>query len=164
MSIWPKRAPVARPKTYVGLWLRAALLNQPELQKQLGVTLNGGKADWNYDEPAVVEAVCVLALRRRFPSGADPQAITAFVSGVRNRIHSETPPGQRETEAVIRFALGDPDVRVGHIPTLELLLAQYVTAAEACIQLGLDEAAINQMIIEGERVAWEQGWQPPLAD
>jgi hypothetical protein len=112
----------------------------------------------------VVEAVCVLALRKRFPGGPDPQTITAFVSGFRGRIHSTPPPGQLETEAVVRFALGDPDVRVGHIPSSELLLAQYLTAAEACIQLGLDEAAINQIIIEGEQVAWQQGWKPSPAD
>ncbi len=36
-------------------------------------------------------------------------------------------------------------------------------AAAACRKLSLDEAAIDQMIVEGERIAFENGWHPPLA-
>jgi hypothetical protein len=69
MRIWSKRASDPRPGSCVGLWLRALLLDQRELRDQLRVTLNGGEAGWNYDEPAVVEAVCLVALRRLFPAG-----------------------------------------------------------------------------------------------
>jgi hypothetical protein len=147
----------------VGQWLRAALLNQRQLGDQLRHTLNGGKAGWNYDEPGVVEAVCAVAARKLFPAGVDAQAIAAFASDVRSRVHNTTPPGQLETEAVVRFVLGDPDVVMSHVPNSELFHAQVVVAAGACLKLGLDEAAIDQMIVEGERIALEQGWHPPLA-
>jgi hypothetical protein len=29
--------------------------------------------------------------------------------------------------------------------------------------LRLDEAAIDEMIVEGERLAFDEGWHPPLA-
>lgn len=163
MPRWPRRASTTRPQTWVGQWLRAALLNQQELRDQLRRTLNGGKAGWNYDEPAVVEAVCAVAARKLFPAGLDAQAITAFVSDIRSRVHSTTPPGQLETEAVVRLVLGDPDVVISHIPNSELFHAQGMAAVGACLKLGLDEAAIDQMIVEGERIAFEQGWHPPLA-
>jgi hypothetical protein len=38
-----------------------------------------------------------------------------------------------------------------------------MVAGGACLKLGLGEAAIDQMIVEGERIAFEQGWHPPLA-
>jgi hypothetical protein len=163
MRIWPKRAAGPRPRTCVGLWLRAALLDQRELRDQLRATLNGGKAGWNYDEPAVVEAVCLVALRRLFPAGLDAHAISAFVSDLRSRIHSTPPPGQLETEALIRAALGDPDVIIRHIPYAEVFQAHTAVIGAACVRFGLNEAAIDQMINEGERIAFAHGWQPPLA-
>lgn len=57
------------------------------MRDQLRVTLNGGEAGWNYDEPAVVEAVCwgrcpQVELRLKMPDGhaqaivADPRSQT----------------------------------------------------------------------------------------
>lgn len=88
--------------------------------------------------PGVVEAVCVLAAHRVFPAGPDAEAITAFDSSIRSRIHRTTPPGQHETEALIRAALGDPDVVIRNIPSLEVFQPQAAVAAAACVKLGLD--------------------------
>lgn len=163
MPRWPRPAAASRPQTYVGQWLRAALLNQPQLRGPAPPHAERWKGGWNYDEPAVVEAVSAIPARKLFPAGLDTQAISAFVSDIRSRVHSTTPPGQPEIEAVIRVVLGDPDVVVSHIPHLEIFQAQVLVAAAACRRLGLDEAAIDQMIAEGERIAFVQGWHPPLA-
>ena len=56
----------AGPSTVVGKFLRAALLDQRELRRQLTTTLNNGKPGWNGDEPAVVEAACEIAVREYF--------------------------------------------------------------------------------------------------
>jgi len=41
-------------------------LNQQELRKELQGTLNGDRPGWNNDEPAVVELVSQVILRRLF--------------------------------------------------------------------------------------------------
>jgi len=56
-----------------------------------------------------------------------------------------SPPGQAETEALIRAALGGQDVAISHIKLQEIFQAQMAVAAAACRKLSLDEAAIDQM-------------------
>lgn len=163
MRLWPRRTAAPRPQTYVGLWLRAGVLDQRELREQLRLTLNGGKAGWNYDEPAVVEMVFRIAARKLFPTDPDAQAITELVADMRSQIHSVAPPGQRETEALILAAFDDQKVNLTHIPASEVLQAHGAVVIMAKLRLGLDEAAIDQMIVEGERTAFEHGWHPPLA-
>lgn len=138
-------------------------MRQPELREQLGLTLNGGKTGWNDDEPAVVEAACELAVRRFFPQDYDVRAITAFVSELRAATGNDPPVEQLKTEAVIRSALGEADVATGDItPGQKYLMRGRVTGL-AVGKLGLNEAGIDQLITDAERVAFGRGWRPPLA-
>jgi hypothetical protein len=57
----------------------------------------------------VVGAVCDIAVRKLYPAKPSLQEITAFVTDMRSRIHSTTPPGQHVCEAIIRFAFRDPN-------------------------------------------------------
>ena len=52
----------ALPRTYVGRWPRAAMVDQREERDQFVATLYLGVAGLNDDEPAVVEAAAELAL------------------------------------------------------------------------------------------------------
>jgi hypothetical protein len=151
------------PSTVVGAWLRATLLDQRELARRLNSALNNGKPGWNDDEPAVVEAMCELAVREYFGGDYDVRAITLFVSGMRSRIHSVAPPGQLETEALIRSALGETDVVTDDIKPLQRYVIRGSVLGLARILLGWDEATVDQRIVEGERVAFARGWNPPLA-
>ena len=67
-----------------------------------------------------------------------------------------------ETEALIRSALGETDVVTDDIKPLRKLVIRASVLALARILLDWDEAAIDQRIVEGERVAFERGWNPPL--
>ena len=151
------------PSTVVGMWLRATLLDQRELARQLNTTLNNGKPGWNDDEPAVAEAMCEIAVREYFGGDYDVRAITSFVSRMRSRIHSVAAPGQLETEAVIRSALGETDVVIDDIKPLQKYVIRVSVLIQARLLLDWDEATIDQRIVEGERVAFERGWHPPLA-
>jgi len=162
MRIWPRRATTPKPQTCVGQWLRAGLLNQQELRDRLKATLNGGKPGWNYDEPFVVGCVCEIAARKVFPAGLDIQAVSAFVTDMRSRIRSTPPPDQLVCKALIRDALGDK-VDYTNISVEKMFFAQWVIAGMAVVSLGLGEAAIDEMILEGERRAFDGGWHPPLA-
>jgi hypothetical protein len=68
----------ALPRTYIGRWMLASMLDQRELRDRLTATLNGGsRVGWNDDEPAVVEAASELMLRRYYgPDGPDDVAVT----------------------------------------------------------------------------------------
>lgn len=158
-----QEAPRMGPSTVVGGWLRATLLDQRELARRLNTALNNGKPGWNDDEPAVAEAMCELAVREYFGGDYDVRAITSFVSGMRSRIHSVAPPGQLETEAVIRSALGEADVVTDDIKPLQKYVIRNSVLIQARLLLGWDEATVDQRIAEGERVAFERGWNPPLA-
>lgn len=152
------------PQTCVGQWLRAVLLGQHELRDRLKLRLNGGEpVGWNHDEPFVVRSVCKIAVRKLFPAGLDAEAATALVIDMRSRIHSSTPPAQHVCEAVIHEALRDPDVEHANVSDGELFHAEVAVVAIAVRTLGLDEAAIDEMIAEGERAAFAADWHPPVA-
>jgi hypothetical protein len=159
-----REKPVPGPSTVVGRWLRAALLDQQELREQLETALNNGKpTGWNDDEPAVVEAACELAVREYFGDDYDVRAVTSLVSGMRSRIHSNEPPEQLATEAVIRSALAEADVMTGDINPGQKLHIRGLVTIEVRIRLGWDEAAVDRLIVAAERIASERGWNPPLA-
>jgi hypothetical protein len=164
---WPKKKAAPRPKTLVGQWLLAGLLDQDGLRDQLAKSLNRGQPGWNYDEPAVVESACQIASRKLFPNGADAEEIGAFVARLRSLVIARKPgattAGREETEAVIHAALGDPDILLSRFHKAEVFHAQAAVIAGARSKLGLGDATITQMIIDGERTAFERGWHPPLA-
>jgi hypothetical protein len=160
--LW-KAATTPWPRTCAGHWLRALLLNQRELRDRLKLTLNGGEPGWNHDEHFVVGSVCEVAVRKLFPAGLDTQEVTAFVTDMRSRIHSATPPDQHVCEAIIRDAFRDQNVDFANVSAGEMFHAQIAIAGMAVRNLGLDEAAIDEMIVEGERLAFDDGRHPPLA-
>lgn len=155
----------AVPRTCVGRWLRAVLMRDPELREQLRSTLNGGKeTGWNDDEPAVIEAACELAARRFFPEGYGVRAITTFVSELRVATGNNPPLDQLKAQAVIRSALGEADVIIGDITPAQRFNMRIAVTVLVTGKLGLEEAAIDQLIVDSERIAFERGWHPPLAN
>ena len=138
-------------------------MNQREIRDRLRLTLNGGKPGWNHDELFVFWSVCEAAVRKLFPAGPDIQEVTAFVTDMRSRIHSTTPPDQHVCEAIIRDAFRDQNVDFTNVSLGEMMQAQVAIAGMAVRNLGLDEAAIDEMIVEGERLAFDDGQHPPLA-
>jgi hypothetical protein len=153
----------AGPSTVIGRWLRAALLGQRELRIRLTPALNNGKPGWNDDEPAVLEAVCEIALREYFGGDYDVRAITSFVARMRSQIHSVESPDQLVTEALIRSSLGETDVFTDDVKSGQKYEIRISVLGQAKLLLGWDEATVDQRIVEGERVAFERGWNPPLA-
>ncbi|MBO0806844.1 MAG: hypothetical protein J2P32_00880 [Actinobacteria bacterium] len=140
-------------------------MRDPELREQLRSTLNGGKkTGWNDDEPAVIEAGCELAVRLFFPEDYDIRTITAFVSELRVATGNYPPLDQLKGEAIIRSALGEADVVIGDLTPAQKLNMRIAVTALVTGKLGLDEAAIDQLIADSERIAFDRGWHPPLAN
>lgn len=164
MRIHSRAQVPVRPRTWAGQWLLAAILVQEAERQRLSRRLNKGKVGWNYDEPAVVEIACQLAVRRFFSESADVREITEFVRDLRSRLHDAPPPGQLETEALIRAALGDPDVMISDIDSGNTFNAYIAILGYICRKLVLSENDIRNLILESESMAFEQGWKPPLAD
>lgn len=74
-----------------------------------------------------------------------------------------TPVDQLMTEALIRSALGEADADVSGIPAGVRYSVHPMIALHATVSARLDEAAVGQIVIEGELLAFERGWHPPLA-
>jgi hypothetical protein len=154
------------PRTCVGQWLRAVLLRQLELRDRLRPKLNGGKKGWNDDEPAVVEAACESAVARFFGANYDARDVTAFAALLGEAAGDDPNPmfDQLKTEAVIRLALGEPDVDTQGITPGQKFGVRVNVLAGVVGKLGLGEADVDQLITDAEKVAVRRGWNPPLAD
>jgi hypothetical protein len=149
------------PSTYMGQWLRAALLNQVDLRNRLNTSLNNGTPGWNEDEPAVVEMALELAAREYFGDDYDVRAITEFVTQLRARIRSVEPPPRLETEAVIRSALGEADIVTSDIHPPKKLSLQLRALVLIKILRAWDEPKVDRVIVAAETKAIERGWHPP---
>lgn len=157
---WSQRR--AKPRTYVGQWLRAAFLRQRELRKELQSTLNGGKPGWNDDEPAVVELAFETVLRRLFGDAYDASDITNLVDILRSATEGDPPVDQVKAAALIRETLGESVPAVGDIDPGQKFVLRFMLAGTAAFVLDLDEAAVDEIITDSERIAFERGWKPPI--
>jgi hypothetical protein len=151
-----------QPKTYIGLFIQATLLNQPEERRRLIKQLNNGQPGWNRDEPAVAEAAFELALKHMFPADVNVRNITLFVADLLTRLKGIGPLGQLEIEAVIRSGLGDPDVVVDNIPLSMMFNIHGAVTGKIVIDLKLKDSEINELVVAAEKLAFERGWKPPL--
>lgn len=153
-----------RPRTIVGAWLLAGILGDDDERSQMGARLNGGESKWvKFDEPAVVEVACWLAVRRLLPADADKAQISALATDMRSKNRSDNVPGQDVAEDIIRAALGDQNVSLDRVSTNTLFIAQGFAVGYAYFRLGMDEETIVRLIVEAEKIAFKQGWDPALA-
>lgn len=156
---------MGQPRTHVGRWLMAGLLNQPAERERLALKLfNGVKGSWNFDEPAVVIIISERAVSRLFPQPVDVREVTEFVMKLRSMIHSTEPPNQLKAEALIRYALGDRDVDISGIKPGEMFSILGIVLGVVVHKLGITREEIRKMVLDGENTAFEQGWKPPLAE
>lgn len=119
-----------QPRTYVGQWLLAGMLDHR---------------------------------RRLFTGSVDMREITEFVEELRSLVHSTTPPDQLEAEALIRDGLGE-DVDISGIGRMKIFTTHGAILGYAIRKLALSEPDIRKLILESERIAFEKGWNPPLAE
>jgi hypothetical protein len=162
MQIGECAGELEEPCTVVGRWMLAVLLHQRESELRLGRMLNGGKSGWNKDEPAVIEIACEFAVRRYFKSSINIDEIAAFVADMRGRVRSTSPPGQSETEALIRLALGDRDIAVPQVSASEIFLIHGTVVGQVVYRLQLTQAETRRLVERAERQAFKRGWNPPL--
>jgi hypothetical protein len=152
------------PGTYIGQWFRALLLSDEDARKQLHPHLNGGKPGWNDDEPAVLQAVCELALRRFFGTNHDPAEVTEFIVEVRYKMLARglNPIAQKSLEAVIRAGLGEDAPEISRLTGVERVSIRNIVTVHICDLLNLRESQISEMIVAAEDLAGARGWTPPL--
>ena len=155
----PKPSPM--PRTLAGLWVQAVLGQREQRTKLVGL-LNGGQPGINYSEVGVLEIVCELLVHQYFSPDRDPREVARFVSDLRVTLVQD-PPDQAEAEALILALLGDPDVVIRGIDPLDIVSIHFSVIAQIRQKLALDEGAIDKLIVTGERLAFERGWNPPLA-
>jgi hypothetical protein len=152
------------PRTNVGRWMRAILLRQYELRDQLRPTLNNGNNGWNDDEPAVFQAASEITLRQYFGTEYDVRAVTDFVAKLQEAAKNDVQFSRLKTEAVIREALGEADVDTSGIRKGERFNIHLISIAMTRGGIKFTEKEADQLVVEAERIAFDRGWHPPLAD
>jgi hypothetical protein len=142
------------PRTIVGRWLLATVLGHEDQRGQLVTRLNGGEAKWKkFDEPAVVEVACRLAVRRLLPTSADETQISALARDMRSKSsRSNSVPGQHVIEIIIRAALGNRDASFGGIDNKTLFVTQGLAVGYAYFRLGIERGEIARLITEAEQI------------
>jgi hypothetical protein len=152
----------AKPRTYVGQFLRAMILRDGELQEQMRRNLNGGNPGWNDDEPAVVELVCQRILRLLFGKKYTVRDIAEFIDLIELAAAGDPPIDRPKVEMLIREAIGEPGAEAKDIPRSQKFVLRGIMAPAAAFRLELNESLVDEIIVDSERLAFERGWHPPL--
>lgn len=152
----------AKPRTYVGQFLRATFLNQRELRDELKARLNDGNPGWNDDEPAVVDFSCRLVLRRFFGNEYSAGDVTDFIDFTEMAAADDPLFDRLEAEAVVREALGETGIDTRGINRARKFVLRGMTAGIGALIIELGEASVDEIIVDSERMAFEQGWKPSL--
>lgn len=152
----------AKPRTYVGQFLRAMILRDKELQEEMRRGLNGGNPGWNSDEPVVVELACERILRLHFGQEYNARDIAEFLDLLELSAAGDPPIDRPKVEILIRGAIGEPGAEAKDIPRSQKFVLQGIMAPLAAFLLELDESLVDEIIADSERLAFERGWHPPL--
>jgi hypothetical protein len=154
---------ISVPRTWIGRWLLAVILRQPDgdvLQRQI----NDGRPGWNHDEPAVVEAASELAARLLFDCSFDVRDVTKLASSLHDSQKAQAPPGVLEIEAIVRYALGESYLLVNDISPSVLLKVRTWIIAWAFLELGMGVADLEKLVRHAEQQAIERGFRPASAE
>ena len=151
----------AKPRTYVGQFLRAMILRDKELQEEMRRNLNGGNPGWNSDEPAVVELVGQRILRLLFVKEDAAHSIAGFLD-LLELAAGDPPIDRRKTEMLVREMIGEPNAEAKDISRSQRFVLQGMMAPLAAFRLKLDEGSVDEIIVDSERLAFERGWHPAL--
>ena len=151
------------PRTFVGRWLRAAMLDDRERRDQMVGTFNGGEPGWNDDEPAVVVGCCELMLRRVWPDGlgqADIEWLSASLQAA--TADEKSPVRAADVEAVVRAAMRGQDERATTVSPESTTRICGIVAAVLSVINHLTDDEVTDLVTEAERVALDRGWNPPM--
>jgi hypothetical protein len=152
----------AKPRTYVGQFLRAMILRDKELEEEMRRNLNGGNPGWNSDEPAVVELVGERILRLLFVKEDTAHSIADFLDLLELAAAGAAPIDRPKTEMLVREMIGEPNAEAKDISRSQRFVLQGMMAPLAAFRLKLDEGSVDEIIVDSERLAFERGWHPPL--
>jgi len=157
--------PIPAPRTVIGAYLRAVLLDEQERRGQLRGRVNLAQPNgWNDDEYAVVQAVFELQVRRYFGTGDGAGAVPALISKLAS-LQAENIMKQLdlgETEAMIRSALGESGVTTDDIAAYRKSAIGVSVMGVIHQELDLYPTAVDLLIARSEQLAFDRGWHPPL--
>ncbi|HEY1622729.1 MAG TPA: hypothetical protein VGG16_02935 [Streptosporangiaceae bacterium] len=146
--------------------MRSGVFEDYQTRLYFTTRLNRGQYGWNQDEPAVVEAACALAVRRLFRMGYNAELVSHYVEEMFGRLETsgnQVPANRGQTQAIIQAGFWDPGAAISGLTPLRLMVMRGLVFIYACASLRMHERAVHRLIVEAERIAFEQGWNPPLA-
>ena len=159
MTRIPGLGPGARAGEVVGQWLQAIGLRQFDRRDELARRLSSPTTD----DAAVAEAACQRAARSYFGPDYDVRAVTRFAEQLRRATGEDLGGGQMQTEAVIRAALGEPNLDLSGISSASRFRIHAMTVAAVIGGLGLGETALGSLLALAETDVLRRGRRPSLA-
>jgi hypothetical protein len=138
------------------------LLRQHKLSKQIVDSVS--PSVWDRDAVAVVQAMFEIAVPRYFRPPPDEHELSGWVAELRDAFGQQRTPDDSEIAALIRATLEESDAGIDHIDTETRLNIYGFVLGMITKKLDMTEPAIDDLILDGERVAFEGGWKPALAD
>jgi hypothetical protein len=163
MSLLRRRLRMPGPqRTIVGQWQRALLLRQSKLRDRIvdGVS----PSVWDRDALGVVQATFEIAVLRYFRPPPDEHELSGWVAELRDAFGQQPTPDDSDMAALIRVTLGESNVAIDHIDTGTRLNIHCFVLWMITKKLDMSEPAIDDLILEGERTAFQRDWKPALAD
>jgi hypothetical protein len=118
---------------------------------------------WNVDAIAVVEAAFQIAVPRYFRPPPTERELEQFAAELKSMVGEEIPQ-EADIKALILATLGARDVAITHIGAVARVTIHGLVLAMITCKLSMTEPAIDDLILEGERTAFQRGWKPALAD
>jgi hypothetical protein len=138
------------------------MLDQREERDRLAQALNGGEAGWNDDEPAVVRATMDQLFREYFaPGRSGHDKAGRLIEVVSQALAAVDRPGDAaKAETLISAALGVGDQDLERISPLDRFQLGALVVSTAAGVLDLEEADVDAVLREAERLTFEQGFHP----
>jgi len=143
----------AAPRTLVGMWLVAMLLDDEDLQRRLTRRIAQGGQRLADDEAAVLQEAGALAIGQYFRSAGDSEQLEEFIA-ILEDVPSIKGLPEGDVERVVRAALSGPGIEEADYKGRSRILG---TAIYLVVKrLEMTRLEINRLVAEAEAA------QPPL--
>jgi len=114
---------------------------------------------WRRGQIEFVRAVFDLAVRRWFGTTCDPDGIRELVAEIPHVFTTGTVPSEVDMAALVRAAIGDSSAAAGSIELTTVLHTGGLVTSYIVQQLQLTNRELDRLIVAGEDLAVERGWQ-----
>lgn len=155
-SFAPSRS--TSPRTLVGQWLRAGVLRQNDIRRDLRDRLK--TSGW-HDAESVAKAAFEIAIREAYSPGHTPVPLEEMVAGMRSFFGADGVDRipQAEAELLIKAGLGQ-NVSTSPVPAGLAFMIHGLIFVGLAMDLQYNESKVDAVIRQAEDIAAQRGYRP----